>query len=97
MFCAEEMSELDDASNDFQSIFFFPFPSALCVDGVHRWKISADDLVWNLYQSLESRPPCLCGVTIPGSDASGEDALCEPSVGLCEGLEAHSSFPEQAD
>ena len=73
------------------------FHAALVVHVVHGRKCCPYDPLRSPYDSLQSLPLCLCGVAIPDSDACGEDALYQSSVGLGERATAQTGFPEQPD
>jgi len=73
------------------------FRAALVVHVVHGRKCCPYDPLRSPYDSLQSLPLCLCGVAIPDSDACGEDALYQSSVGLGERATAQTGFPEQPD
>lgn len=47
--------------------------------------------------TLQSLPLCLCGISTPDSDASGEDALYRPSISAGEWAMVRASFLEQPD
>lgn len=69
------------------SFFFFFFLAALCVDGVHKWKISPDDPPCCLYYS----PEYFLSVWVLLPHQRVMTMMRVLSAGLCEGEEAHSS------
>lgn len=54
-------------------------------------------LVPMILSAVFMTPLCLCSGTIPDSDACGEGALYQSSIGLGERVTLQSSFPQQSD
>lgn len=73
------------------------FLTALCIDCIHGGEFRSDNPLCSLYDSLQSLPLCLCGVSIPHRDACGEDALYQSFVDLGERATVQTSFSEQPD
>ena len=72
-------------------------PAALHVEYVHGGEVRADDFLCSFDDSLKRFPLSLGVVSKPHSDAVGENALNESSVGLDEGLTSESGLLQQPD